>query len=499
MPRSGYTLPKLSEDDNPFRIPDAETIFRMRDEEKRVAAERRAQLRTLSIYEKSTASSRRAQALVHVRGSDSSSDDDDAAAATADNDVDDRYRHLGSAPAPGAGPGRGGRSKTGKMTAREMRAAKERQKAKDELLAKAGAAIRRHHAGEKQNLQAFIRNKRKMFEIKYKIGVKLDAVQKLMDEEHRRMAAVNKQKDLLGAEEDKFQEYKDEINEKLQEAAQRAEHEEELKKQQKAIKDGLTEEITRLSRKIDERDRLLHTYEKYKSFLDELDRSAAEKAAAQARVLGHDVDADRAADGDDAAPTADKARMLGSSEALLDIFRNLEESNLFLIQNSQELQEQLTSLNEQHATQAKNIDVLEGLPTEERIELIRRKVNDVYRKTKVGTSEILDVIPMLTNIERRLQELFRHVAALDESEVEAEEKARAKREKEMNRRKTKQEQAAILAQRKLDQDRRARLPLKRKVGKPLMRRSNPHTKKQTKVDSDAEKQQDAEMYRYFFL
>ena len=453
----------------------------------------------------------------------------------------------------------------------------ERMRVKEELLAKASAAIRRHHVGEKQNLQAFIRNKRKMFEIKYKIGVKLDAIQKLMDEEHRRMAAVNKQKDLLGAEEDKFQEYKDEINEKLQEAAARAEAEEEAKKTQKAIKDELTEEISRLSRKIDERDRTVQTYRKYKAFLDAINKNVLDKEAAQAQILGQDSEE---------RPHEEESGLGGleSSESLLEIFKSLEDSNLFLIQNVQELQEQMAAMDEQtkgvveeskaeisrleeheaslaaaleeerrrvasseqhesyfellnakggggketsprsraksrvkgrkggarrprggegrwgsgSGSGVKDVDVLEGLPTEEKIAVIQNKVTDVYKKTKIGTSEILDVIPMLTNIERRLQELFYHVGLLDNSEVMAEEKARAKREKEMNRIRTKQEQASVLALRKMDQDRRARLPKKRKIGKPLMRRSDPHTKKVSRVDSDAEKQADAKMYQYFF-
>ena len=126
------------------------------------------------------------------------------------------------------------------------------------------------------------------------------------------------------------------------------------------------------------------------------------------------------------------------------------------------------------------------------------RVATMLRHVAGAAADGLDDDSQALQLERRLQELFFHVSSLDDAAVVAEEKARAKRDKETNRIRTKQEQASILALRKMDQDRRARLPLKRKMGKPLMRRSDPHTKKQTRIDSDAEKQQDAEMYQYFF-
>ena len=130
-------------------------------------------------------------------------------------------------------------------------------------------------------------------------------------------------------------------------------------------------------------------------------------------------------------------------QQLLDIFTALEESNLFLIQNSQEteaaleelktkfsdtrsrmdadssqLESQIDSLRGSINVEEEKQNALEqrkgkhkGVETQERtLEELNKKVAEVYRAIFAEADHSLGTLQMLTNIEARLEDLVQRIA-----------------------------------------------------------------------------------------
>jgi len=200
---------------------------------------------------------------------------------------------------------------------------------------------------------------------------------------------------------------------------------------------------------------------------------------------------------------------------LLDIFTALEESNLFLIQNSQETEEALEELKakfaetrsrmeaESHGLKAQidslkaSIDLEEskgramqdragkntGVQQQERtLEELNKKVAEVYRAIFSEADNSLGTLQMLTNIEARLEELLAIIDAMPREEVEAAEKQKEK-ERRQRVREAKQAQAAKQQEERIQRSiRRSQEPVKRRAGKPIMFRSQPIQRKKKTVD-----------------
>lgn len=130
---------------------------------------------------------------------------------------------------------------------------------------------------------------------------------------------------------------------------------------------------------------------------------------------------------------------------LLDIFKALEENNMFLIQNCQEtdsvleelrakrtqteaameadianLQSQIDSLNTLIAKETTRCKALEERASkngsnddqEIKLEELNTKVNEVYQKC-IGSNEAnIGTLQMLTKIEKKMEELFAEIAKL---------------------------------------------------------------------------------------
>ena len=164
-------------------------------------------------------------------------------------------------------------------------------------------------------------------------------------------------------------------------------------------------------------------------------------------------------------------------QQLLDIFTDLEESNLFLIQNSQETESALEELKTKFAdTRAKmdadsvaleaQIEALrssitleedkgkalleragrhEGVQAQEQtLEELNRKVAEVYRAIFAEADNSLGTLQMLTNIEARLEDLLTIILGMPPEVVEAAEKQKEK-ERRQRVRELKQEQMARAA------------------------------------------------------
>ena len=212
-------------------------------------------------------------------------------------------------------------------------------------------------------------------------------------------------------------------------------------------------------------------------------------------------------------------------QQLLDIFTALEESNLFLIQNSQEteaaleelktkfsdtrsrmdadsaqLEAQIDSLRGSINVEEEKQNALEqrkgkhkGVETQERtLEELNKKVAEVYRAIFAEADHSLGTLQMLTNIEARLEEMLSVIALMPPAEVEA-----AERQKEKERR-TRVRELKQLEQQKLQEERiqrsirRSQEPVKRRVGKPEMFRSvlQVRKKKVSNEDKNLESEED---------
>ena len=220
---------------------------------------------------------------------------------------------------------------------------------------------------------------------------------------------------------------------------------------------------------------------------------------------------------------------------LIDIFTELEEQNLSLIQNSQETEEALDEMKKtiqqtqdkmnketealkqqiRHLKQATKEEQEKAAELKMKSEMfmygefkaedqehmlveLNRKVAEVYRSC-IGDNEAnINTLQMLTNIENRLEELFEMIEMLPQDKVELAEKAKEKerrmrlREEKLDAQKRHQEERL---RRALE---RAQAEPKKKQGRKLNFRSAPPQAKK-KVNTNTEKQdKEEEEMRYFF-
>ena len=210
-------------------------------------------------------------------------------------------------------------------------------------------------------------------------------------------------------------------------------------------------------------------------------------------------------------------------QQLLDIFTQLEESNLFLIQNSQEteaaleelktkfaetraekeaeseaLTRQIAHLEEQIRAEEEKSTALgasagmgsgrAGVAEQEaQLEELNRKVAEVYRAIFSEADNSLSTLQMLTNIEARLEELLLIIDGMPPAEVEAAEKQKEK-ERRAHFRELKQLQQQQAQEERIQRSiRRSQEPVKRRTGKPIMFRSVLPQRKAKAVDDDANK------------
>eukprot|EP00967_Tisochrysis_lutea_P093831 scaffold136033_cov25-Tisochrysis_lutea.AAC.2 len=205
-------------------------------------------------------------------------------------------------------------------------------------------------------------------------------------------------------------------------------------------------------------------------------------------------------------------------QQLLDLFTSLEESNLFLIQNSQETEEALEELKSKlHETRTRMDGETAGLTAqiehlklqlrdeedkrrgldlkgeskdslvsqEKTLEELNRKVAEVYKAIFSESDNSLGTLQMLTNIETQLEELLAIIDTMPREEVEAAEKLKEK-ERRSRVREAKQAEAARAQEERIQRSiRRSQEPVVKRTGKPVMFRSHlPERKKREKSDDE---------------
>ncbi|XP_047390821.1 cilia- and flagella-associated protein 100 isoform X2 [Sciurus carolinensis] len=232
----------------------------------------------------------------------------------------------------------------------------------------------------------------------------------------------------------------------------------------------------------------------------------------------------------------DQALYFTEPQQLLDVFMNLEEQNLSLIQNTQEMEETLEELNltlkNTHLRMEKEVNQLKqwittmtmsiakeeemaselelksrvfhfgeykGDQQDKLLESLNHKVLDVYRHCVVGQQEAsLGTVQMLTIIEHQLEELLENLERVPTARVEQIEKAKEK-ERHLRLREEKVQMEKLLQEERLQRARaRAQAEIKRKRGRKLVCRSRPPAVKAKEEPAHPQVDREKEEMLFFF-
>jgi len=547
---------------NPFSLP-REDVFLMREREKAAKAQERERLTKMKIWEKPARSSQLLSSTQQVLASsyaDRVAERQKYLSTTLNTAgaLASRALHSGVGPAamaPSAGQGLGS---TAPGSANG---------------ASGGAGgvfhVRRR---EKENMSDFIAKKRDMFLIQMSLDTKRAEIQKLEEKAQMKEDALRKSEQMLEEDAMRFDAFLKENDRKAHDALKRADLETKEKQEKVLEIKKLNAEISKVENEMSKYEEQLLACMKYKEFLDSLTpqehkdkvakrkaerakaraaRAAAGGSAASARrssassagdekengassasaaAAGVSAAAAAASGGGDSDSDDDDAMYFERPEQLLEIFAQLEERNLFLIQNVQETEEALDELhNKFQETKAQMEEKTQGLHASiadlrakirhenEKAAALRRrasassvagtqqkllaglseKVAQVYSACGLDPDTQTDTLDMLRDIEQWLETLLASIQTMDTAKVEAAEKKKNAERREQIRAIKREEQQRLYEERLAKSAARANAEVVRRVGKPIMFRSPPLRKKKKKenvavVDEEAE-----ELKRFF--
>ncbi|KAJ7318888.1 hypothetical protein OS493_037220, partial [Desmophyllum pertusum] len=479
---------------NPFTIPHDNDVFMLRDKERQRKKQERVQQRSLKVHEKTTYTSRVNAKTAAMR-------------KIADEDEDEFVEE-------------------------------EKKKEKDGVIAvkddpQFTLAITRDRHVEKENLADFISKKREMFLVQYSLGVKRDEMRKLEEIAQAEEKKLELAEQYLEEDAAMFDEFLKENDKNSVEAIKIAEAETKLKLEKVAEIKKINAQMMAIKSEISKNEDTLKEYMLYKQFLDSLTPQKAkqrEKSSVNKKrisIISSDRTSSRASRKDSrtsskigGSPQGKNQRSdaeespasvyetdeeesdtepdlyFGDPQQLLDIFAELEEQNLSLIQNSQETEEALEELRQtikqtqermnreteilkgqidflndainREEERAKELEMKSKMfsygefkaeDQEKMLQMLNKKVEEVYRNC-IGDNEAnISTLQMLTNIENRLEELFEQIEVMPPDRVEMAEKAKEK-ERRMRLREEKMEQQRI------HQEDRVRRALERAQAEP---------------------------------
>ncbi|KAM4722314.1 cilia- and flagella-associated protein 100 [Rhinophrynus dorsalis] len=446
-------------------------------------------------------------------------------------------------------------------------------------------AITRERLAQKESLHEYIKKKKEMFLLQYSLGVKRDEIQKLEALASAEEMKLEKAEQYLEEDAVRFDEFLKQNDRNSVEALKLADKETKLKMDKVAQIKSQTAQMMTIKSDISKCEETLREYLMYKEFLyklspkewkEEVERKRrerkklviprekesklalspdlvkrSERRLSELAIQGRDsardlrrysrqsikaVGVKKMSNATFVEEDKDIAESLVSSDSeeeaelyftdpqqLLDIFSELEEQNLSLIQNSQETEETLEEIKhtiaitqekmEKETQQLKeHIDQLNTAIAQEKeraadLELksrvfafgqyksedqekmlasLSKKVEEVYRACIGENRSNLSALQMLMIIERQLEELLDNIELIPQKRMEIAEKAKEK-ERRLRLREEK------IKQQKLHQEERLRKALeraqadpKKTTGRKLMPRSDPPALK-PKIDKDQDK------------
>ncbi|XP_067683818.1 cilia- and flagella-associated protein 100-like [Haliotis asinina] len=530
---------------NPFKMPPDSDIFMLRDKERQRKKVEREKQRKLHVHEKTTYASRvnfRTAAMINPTESSDEDGEEESDKAIAVKD-DPQFT----------------------------------------------IAVTRDRHVEKESLAEYISKKREMFLVQYSLGVKRDEMRKLEEIAQAEERKLELAEQYLEEDAAMFDEFLKENDKNSVEAIKIAEQETKTKLEKVAEIKRINAQMMSIKSEISKYEDTLKEYQLYRRFLEALTpaeyaeekekerqerrderRKEREKNAANQKKSGMpDLGGKQTSGGDlrqkkrglrgAMQKTSSKTKSgemdstvsyadqsdedsdeelelyFQDAQQLLDIFAELEEQNLSLIQNSQEteealeemkqtikqtkrkmeketsiLREQIDKLNnsivreEEKAADLQmkakmfNYGEFKAEDQEKMLAALNKKVEDVYRSC-IGDNEAnISTLQMLTNIENRLEELFEQIETMPQDKVEAAEKAKEK-ERRLKMREEKLEQQRIHQEERVRRAlERAKAEPKKKTGKKLVFRSEPPRLKKKEDEGADQASKEEEELAYFF-
>lgn len=535
---------------NPFKVPVDNDIFTLREKERDYQQQQRKEQQKLKIHEKTTYASRvNAKTVAMRKIVDDINDDDDMDTKDEDGVVKDDPQFT--------------------------------------------LTTTRDHQVEKENLADFIAKKREMFLVQYSLGVKRDEMRKLEEIAQAEEKKLELAEQYLEEDAQMFDEFLKENDKNSVDAIKIAENETKLKLEKVTDIKKINAQMMAIKSEISKNEDTLKEYMLYKQFLDaltpaefkdQLRRKIAEKRRQKGKSaevpsktkVPHAVGTEKKysktsrresrgqvkpisgsmshrtnqrtesvsersttalshTESEDDSSDEEPELFFTDPQELLEIFAELEEQNLSLIQNSQETEEALEELKqtiEQTKTRMdKETEVLQqqinllkdaikreqekaadlemkskmfsygefkAEDQEQMLKALNKKVEEVYRHT-IGDNEAnISTLQMLTNIENRLEELFEQIEMMPPEKVEMAEKAKEK-ERRLRLREEKLEAQRLHQEERVKRAlERARADPKKKTGRKLMFRSEPPQTRKKESDLENKQSKEEEELQYFF-
>eukprot|EP00118_Oscarella_pearsei_P003800 m.15792 g.15792 ORF g.15792 m.15792 type:complete len:598 (+) comp26564_c0_seq1:38-1831(+) len=538
---------------NPFKLPPENDIFTLRDQEKQRQKKERARQRQLKVHEKSTYSQKANARSGTIRKQ--------LLEDTADDGGDNE-------------------SVIKEDPSFIIEATKDR------------------HI-EKETLADYIAKKREMFLVEYALGVKRDEMRKLEQIARQEEKTLERAEKFLEEDAVTFDEFLKENDKNSVEAIKAAEAETKLKLEKVNQIKGINAKILSLKSELSKNEEQLLEFKVYKRFLERLapqewrrqletkrkliamqkgklpkrhrerrssshfdgssssisllekDKKFSETPSVVSLIKGsrgysHELSAPESTESQvsvicghesDSSDDSDEECEIYFSDPqqLLDIFTELEEQNLSLIQNSQETEEALEEMRQtiaqteermnkethslkvqiesmetaiqqeldkaaelEHKAKMFNFGEFKAEDQEQMLGALNKKVGEVYRNC-IGENEAnITTLHMLTSIENRLEELFEQLDMMPPEKVEAAEKAKEK-ERRLNALEKKKEEERLQSEERARRAmERARAEPKKQTGKKLVFRSEPpQAKKKQKETSEAYDKEQEELQYYF--
>ncbi|CAM6092314.1 unnamed protein product [Calypogeia fissa] len=396
---------------------------------------------------------------------------------------------------------------------------------------------------DEEPIQDFIAKKRDIFLVQMSLDTRRAEIRKLQDRIFQREEALKKSELLLEEDSLQFDAFLKKNDAMVQEAVKKAEQE--TKRRQDKITEikKLNSAIATINSDLNKFAEQLDDCKKYKDFLIKLTPKEwfEEQAQMKARelekarqllsssedssLIGGKEKSQGSKDVADSAPGDDLDEEVEIEETmyfeqphqLLEIFGDLEVSNLALMQQSQDIEGALENVKSKfRETKAKNDARLAGLLTQlqaidaavknedERqhsmeskttlniedkkhdisLEQLTRKVGEVYARCGLESDASLSTLQLLTNIEAKLEENLASIDHIPDEFVEQQERLREKE----RRLKVRQQKLEVLKQeheaRRQRSLERARAPIFKRAGKPPMYKVTLEKKKRkAKVDA----------------
>ncbi|KAL4227041.1 hypothetical protein ACF0H5_015017 [Mactra antiquata] len=528
---------------NPFKMPPDSDIFLMRDKERQRKKQERLRQRDLKVHEKTTYASKvnfKTAQMIKPTDSDEEKDEEDTDKAVAVKD-DPQFT----------------------------------------------IAVTRDRHVEKESLAEYIAKKREMFLVQYSLGVKRDETQKLEEIAQAEERKLELAEQYLEEDAAMFDEFLKENDSNSAEAMRIAETETKAKLEKVAEIKRINAHMMSIKSEISKYEDTLKEYQMYRNFLENLtppeiksdidarrtkkrnERRAereklkaaqrttsdlvpeksdtklkkktgrglsdlAKKGSGTKRSVEQESSVSTVTESDDDSDE-DLELFFTDPQQLLDIFAELEEQNLSLIQNSQEteealeemkqtikntkakmeketsiLKEQIDKLNNQIKKEEKRAEELKikakmfsygefkQEDQEKMLGQLNKKVEEVYRSC-IGDNEAnISTLQMLTNIENRLEELFEQIETMPQDKVEAAEKAKEK-ERRLKLREEKMEQQRLHQEERVRKAlERAKAEPKKQTGRKLVFRSEPPRHKKKEDDRNDQQSKEEEELAYFF-